>query len=172
MNNWLINVSDLPTEGRDFSFTDPAFWSGRFAEFGLNSQAVRPLEAEIHILPQPEGALVRGTLRGAVRLSCDRCTGEYDFSVDTAFELFESLPDGEEPEQDCRVHRDEGILFLDIGALLWEEFILSLPTKPLCNEACKGICPKCGQNFNEGSCDCARDGGDPRLAVFRDLKLK
>jgi uncharacterized protein len=172
MNNWLINVSDLPTEGRDFSFSDPDFWSGRFVEHGLEAVAVKPFVAEANVLPQPEGALVRGTLRGSVRLSCDRCMADFEFPVDTDFELFESLPEGDEPEQDCRVRMDDGILFLDMGALLWEEFVLTLPIKPLCAEACKGICPECGQNLNEGSCECSRDGGDPRLAVFRNLKLK
>lgn len=172
MNNWLINVSDLPAEGRDFSFTDPAFWVERSAEHGLSVVPVRPLTAEVNVSAQPDGALIRGRLQGAVKLCCDRCVEEYDFLVDTVFDLLETLPEGDEPEQDSRLYKEKGEILLDMGALLWEEFVLTLPIKPLCDNACKGICPECGQNLNSATCTCSQDKGDPRLAVFRNLKLK
>lgn len=172
MNDWLINISDLPEEGREFSFADPGFWTGRFAEHGMSCATIRPLEAEAEIQPQGDGALVRGTLRGSVRLACDRCAANFEFPVRADFEHFESPAGPDEPAEDSRVRDAEGILLLDMGAVLWEEFVLALPVKPLCSEACKGICPQCGQNLNEGACDCTPDEGDPRLAVFRTLKLK
>jgi len=39
----------------------------------------------------------------------------------------------------------------------------------LCRPDCAGLCPECGQNLNEGVCDCARDTIDPRLAVLRSM---
>jgi uncharacterized protein len=42
--------------------------------------------------------------------------------------------------------------------------------KPLCSEACKGLCPQCGTNLNRGSCECQNKWHDPRfekLRVFR-----
>ena len=55
---------------------------------------------------------------------------------------------------------------------LWEEFSLALPVKPLCRPDCRGLCPECGKNLNEGACGCSRDSGDPRLAALRQLKVK
>jgi uncharacterized protein len=43
---------------------------------------------------------------------------------------------------------------LDIDPDIREEIILEYPIKPLCKIDCKGLCPKCGQNFNEGGCSC------------------
>ena len=60
----------------------------------------------------------------------------------------------------------------DLAGLLWEEFVLALPVRPLCKPDCKGLCPDCGKNLNEGSCSCVRDEGDPRLAALRGLKVK
>ena len=41
--------------------------------------------------------------------------------------------------------------------------------KVLCSEDCKGICNVCGQNLNEGTCDCEDTGLDPRMSVIRDV---
>lgn len=35
-----------------------------------------------------------------------------------------------------------------------EEILLDLPIKPLCRQDCKGLCPVCGKNLNEGPCVC------------------
>ncbi len=58
---------------------------------------------------------------------------------------------------------------LDVDELVYTEVILSLPSKHLCHEACKGLCQKCGKNLNEGSCECSFDEPDPRLAKLREL---
>ena len=50
-----------------------------------------------------------------------------------------------------------------------EQFYLALPMKPLCRDACKGLCPHCGTNLNASSCDCAPAWQDPRLAALREL---
>lgn len=36
-----------------------------------------------------------------------------------------------------------------------EEIIIDYPIKPLCRQDCKGLCPKCGKNLNQGGCSCA-----------------
>jgi uncharacterized protein len=41
--------------------------------------------------------------------------------------------------------------------------------KPLCEEACKGLCAQCGRNLNLGACDCKFDWEDPRLAALKGL---
>ena len=58
------------------------------------------------------------------------------------------------------------------AALVWEEFSLALPVKPLCTEACRGLCPVCGKNRNNEPCACSGEQGDPRLAILRGLNIK
>ena len=48
-----------------------------------------------------------------------------------------------------------------------ELLFLGLPTRDLCREGCRGLCPKCGKNLNEGDCGCDRKEIDPRLAVLK-----
>ena len=49
------------------------------------------------------------------------------------------------------------------------DLLLALPTKHLCREDCRGLCPHCGKNLNEGLCGCREDKVDPRLAVLAQL---
>ena len=58
---------------------------------------------------------------------------------------------------------------LDVEQLLYNEILVGWPTKVLCSEDCKGICSVCGQNLNEGTCDCEDTSLDPRMSVIRDL---
>ena len=59
---------------------------------------------------------------------------------------------------------------IDLAHLIMEQFQLALPMKPLCKDACKGLCPQCGTNLNTGSCDCSPIWEDPRLAALKALK--
>ena len=60
-------------------------------------------------------------------------------------------------------------LKLDLDELVYTEVIISLPMKHLCKEDCKGICPSCGKNLNDGKCDCNTKQIDPRLQALADL---
>ena len=44
----------------------------------------------------------------------------------------------------------------------------ALPSKFLCDDDCKGLCPKCGANLNEGPCECKKDI-DPRFEALLSL---
>lgn len=177
MTELWVALNDIPAEGREFSFTDQAVWRDRWKEFGI---ALRPgdedLRATATIMMQGENAvLVRGELHGSVKLSCDRCAQLFEFAANTTFDAYEEL-DGEQENQEAEVprlrRRKDGTLEFDMGSLLWEELVLILPVKPLCDESCKGLCPGCGRDLNTEECTCDREDSDPRLAVFRDLKIK
>jgi uncharacterized protein len=117
-----------------------------------------------------------GSLSAAVTATCARCAE--DFSVTsrrdfrfvvapksmgdlngkdlTAEDLEFSLYDGEE---------------VDVSPLVREQLLLALPTRPLCQEGCRGLCSQCGANLNLNSCSCSTQTLDPRLEVLRSLKL-
>ena len=57
---------------------------------------------------------------------------------------------------------------LDIDEAMTDEFIFAMDTKHLCSEDCKGRCPLCGADLNEGPCQC-KPAADPRLAVLAQL---
>jgi uncharacterized protein len=83
---------------------------------------------------------------------------------------------GAEPAGEAEVTDDDAALFAcpegkaDLTALATEQIYLALPLKPLCSEACLGLCPQCGQNRNRAACDCQREAIDPRLAPLLQFK--
>lgn len=61
---------------------------------------------------------------------------------------------------------------IDPDQTIIEELMMEFPTRELCDESCKGLCPKCGKNLNEGDCGCVKKEIDPRLAILQKLLEK
>lgn len=59
-------------------------------------------------------------------------------------------------------------MVLDLDELVQEDVFLSLPTRFLCKDDCRGLCPYCGQDLNEKDCGCKKPV-DPRLAALQQL---
>ena len=98
--------------------------------------------------------------------ACDRCLAPYTKSYDIPLEhtLVTTL---ENEENDDFILLDN--YQLDLSDLVMADILLELPYKSLCREDCRGLCPMCGKNLNEGLCGCSRQSVDPRLAVLGQL---
>jgi uncharacterized protein len=169
----MLNVTDIPAEGREFAFDDPGVWTAAWKEFGLPYKMGEPLRAELFILPEKGGFLVRGRIDGVVAVPCSRCAEDAQVRIAARFDAFEDKPGAEaDPLDGSHLTAHGKTLELDVGGLLWEHFELAMPVKPLCDPECAGLCPACGANLNLGACDCKPKGGDSRLAVLRNLKIE
>jgi uncharacterized protein len=117
----------------------------------------------------------QGTLWGDILGTCARCLEEYPFRVAHDFHLVlaaicEMGSDRQLRTDDLALSYYEGEE-IDLSPLVREQMILALPTRPLCAEACRGLCSQCGVNLNVATCQCTRAHVDPRLAVLRSLKV-
>ena len=54
---------------------------------------------------------------------------------------------------------------IDLGQLMREQLYLAVPMKPLCDDACRGLCPVCGTNLNRGACDVPARLGRPAFGA-------
>lgn len=59
----------------------------------------------------------------------------------------------------------------DLEEIARDALILNFEPRLLCKDDCKGLCPKCGKDLNDGPCGCAEDP-DPRMAALRQLLEK
>jgi uncharacterized protein len=118
---------------------------------------------------------VTGRVSTRLELECGRCVEPFEIEVDAPFEL-RYVPQAENAgEAEREIAEDdlttafyaEGVL--DVADLLREQFLLALPMKPLCSEACRGLCVVCGTNLNRTTCDCKPRWEDPRLAALKGL---
>lgn len=113
------------------------------------------------------GVRLTGTLTARLRETCSRCvrTVERDreIPIDLRFE-----PDLDPWDEGPGLYAlDANREELEIGPALREELILGLPDYPLCEPNCRGLCPRCGADLNEGECDCAEEHGDSRWESLR-----
>jgi uncharacterized protein len=59
---------------------------------------------------------------------------------------------------------------LDLAEVVRQQLLLALPMHPVCRSACSGLCPHCGQDLNEGPCDCTEET-DPRWSVLKEMQF-
>lgn len=108
-------------------------------------------------------------------LTCSRCLSlflypltlkfeeEYMPTVDVATGVPVSLPD--EPG----LFTIDAHHIIDLTEAVRQYLLLAVPMKPLCRNECAGICPNCGKNLNEGSCECPAQEIDPRWSQLTKL---
>jgi len=160
---------DFPAGELDFYGQDFNFPSGLHAEAVAKWLEESLLSVEISISAEAE-------------TSCARCLKDtsLEISGDLRYLYYLRSAAGETGESDEEIEEFADYMPVDVeyfGRVLdimpqIEESIFSLlPTKVLCREDCKGLCPNCGKDLNEGECDCKDDSIDPRLDALRGFKL-
>ena len=114
---------------------------------------------------------VCGKLDAHVRLTCRRCLAEYEdrFVVPLEFRLEPGLEPGAEDEGVFALRPDGDVV--DIGPIVREELSLAMPEFPECRADCRGLCPSCGVNLNEATCECGSSEPDPRWETLRKLRV-
>ena len=108
-----------------------------------------------------------------VGIPCDRCLEQV--AVKIPYEIDQKL-DMKKSDTERVQDLDENDYLtgmdLDVDRLVYLEVLMSWPLKVLCREDCKGICSRCGKNLNKGSCGCAEEPKDPRMAAISDIFSK
>ena len=95
-----------------------------------------------------------GRLKGDLVLPCRRCLTNTTVAVhDEAHVIFVEEGSDEADDPDVYV-LDERSTHLDLRPVVREQWLLNVPAYAVCREDCKGFCPTCGQNLNEGPCNC------------------
>ena len=149
---------------------------GAFPGTGEGFRVVAPVRLAFDIHKDKDQFRLVGGVQAKLELTCGRCLEPFTLPVDAPFDLRyhpHALNTGEgerEVEEDdltTAFYTDEAI---DLGQLMAEQFYLALPMKPLCSEACQGLCPICGTNRNRAACLCRSGWEDPRFAGLRELK--
>jgi uncharacterized protein len=111
-----------------------------------------------------------GKIDGNVTLECSRCLAEAHAHVSDEAHLIFAEP-GDEDTDDPDVYEvDPNALDLDLRPAIREQWLLAAPSFALCREDCKGICPRCGADLNDGTHDCSQQEADPRWDTLRKMK--
>lgn len=178
---FLVRLREIPPEGLRRSFDLGGDWGVRTLAGTDASVSPGGLRAEVDLQRAHQDVVAKGRLDGQLEVPCGRCLTTATLDVDVPFQVtFVPASDapgdgggGDELEVDedladlaTYVH-DE----VDLDAPLREEVLLALPIAHLCREDCKGLCASCGQNLNEGPCDCRPVQPEERWSALRNIKL-
>jgi uncharacterized protein len=170
-----IAIDDIKATPRELSYTeDVDELNLRLARGTRDYRLPAGLGVDVEYYRAGLDLFFRGSLRGEVLGSCARCLEEYRFGLDQPFS-FVLTPRAAAGSGSAALSADDLVLSsyegdeVDLTPLVYEQAILALPTRPLCRDTCRGLCPRCGANLNQGACGCAAAPGDPRLAVLHTL---
>jgi len=134
-----------------------------------------PAEVKVDYYRAGQELFFQGRIAGPVVGHCARCLEEYTFDLGKDFSVV-LVPKQPLEEEGAVGDDDLDLSFyegdeVDLSPLIREQIILALPTRPLCRDSCRGLCPQCGVNLNVQPCTCRAASDDPRLAVLRNLKV-
>ena len=116
-----------------------------------------PLAWQVDVTNTGDAFLVAGTVEGEATTSCARCLDEFSFPVTGEIEGYYLI--GSETEAPQDMDADEFDVLpddntIDLEPLIKAALMLEFPLVPLCDDDCRGLCPTCGANLNEGPCGC------------------
>ena len=126
----------------------------------------------------PDGVLVRARMTGKQSAQCSRCLKDVNYDVPVEFDE-EYIPTIDvdtgaritPPEGEEDAYRIDDHHMIDLSEPVAQYWTMAVPIAPLCEEACRGLCPVCGEEIGASDHRCTREQIDDRWSALRDLKL-
>ena len=170
----LIDLQAISEETEFNEVLEEGWWqpaSGDDQVLGLDG----PLRVRVKVSKAVDKFLVQGTIRGGIRVRCDRCLEPFHKKMESQFHVALVVPrKGSDQEEIELLDEDMEVDFvkgdaIDLSDVVREQIYLSLPMRSICKETCRGLCPVCGANLNEVPCPCRKAESSP---AFSKLRLK
>jgi len=166
----VIPISGMDEKKYPFSFDVDA------AALDLADRFRGPITADGVVSRVGHQYHVSGTIRGTNHGECDRCLIETSREIETDFEIVYTVSGEPLSEIEDLEDGSNGVVTLapeDHQIILDEELrqalLLGVPMKNLCKEECRGLCPTCGHDLNQGECGCGNGPIDPRWSKLQGL---
>ncbi len=158
-NPFILNTHDLPRragEMKEYQLDIPAH-----ARIGVPLIAVPEgdlVELDVRLESVTEGVLASADIYAIAHGECIRCLDPVEVVIDRKIqELYRYEPTNEKSRKKRREDEDvdldgeeelqmEGDL-MDLEIPVIDAIILTLPVNPLCSEECLGLCPDCGEKW-------------------------
>jgi len=173
-----LRLDDITAEAKEVSFAEPESEINRILGQGpvREYQVEGPIAVNVSYYRAGADLFFAGHIEARTGAACARCAEEFDASSASPFK-FVLAPRSIGPANDHNLKIDD-LEFstydgdeIDLSPLIREQLMLSLPTRPLCREDCRGLCPHCGINLNRETCGCREERLDSRLAALRSIKV-
>jgi uncharacterized protein len=136
-------ISQSIGSNRDFGFEFPSIYIQ--PDLDLTS-----FKGNCLITRTPQGLLAQGNFKADLDVECVRCLEPTIVHIQTTFDELYAFSE--------RTVTDSGLILpedsqIDLEPLVHEYLTLEIPIQPLCKPDCLGLCPECGENWNNNTCE-------------------
>ena len=153
MASELNVLKALRHPGQEFPFTADAVLEDM--DFAGDPISFRDIKIEGTLLGAGERVSVRADVEAIMKSRCVSCLEDVEMPIKAQIDgEFAKEEDSDDP--DLYVFEASTIELTDA---VRDALIMEIPTRILCSEECKGLCPVCGVNRNKVSCTC-QEGGE------------
>ena len=174
-----VQLDDIPAEGLSLTWVEERaslltyMESLSHVDFDFDT----PLQGEAKIERAGHSVLIHGKVQASLRFRCVRCLKEFSSPLSSTFDLtlYPLKKSSLREETELSAEDLESNFFeggeIHLSEIACEQIFLDIPYQPLCQKACKGLCPVCGKDLNLGSCGCAKEEFSSGFAALQKLKL-
>jgi uncharacterized protein len=173
-----IHLEQLRLGDLELEFTEDAKQLAALSDLIRESKIrfTSPVEIRLKAFLRNRLVEVEGRLRTTIRQTCSRCLKDFasDLQTDFALTYTREVPNTDE-RRETELQADElGLIYfsgeeIDLQESVREQIVLAVPMQPLCDENCRGLCPRCGADCNETDCGCDPLGPNRPFSVLKQL---
>lgn len=167
-----------PSEIRDEGITRHFVVTG--AALGIADpefEIARPIDLTCQFFKVNRDVVVQGTIDIALRLTCSRCVEAFLLPLRVPVDVVYLPADETAPARQKALEEEATEMFwyaervIDLAEMVRDKLFLSVPLQPRCTLECKGLCPKCGVNWNVATCQCAQEELGSPFQLLKGLQL-
>ena len=162
-----IKLTDVPAEAGGRILVSGDIAAENFSYHGDEYEFISPLHFEGVLTNNGKELVLTGSAKADFYANCARCLEKTRQSICYDVEevyVRESETDASDGEM-IVITGDE----IEPDDVIMSGFYVNAPSKYLCGDDCKGLCPECGANLNKGDCGCDKEQIDPRWEALKKI---
>ncbi len=148
----IIDIKDLRQKGVEEKEIEFSFEADNSILTLPNTSFIAPCKVKALLEIFPNEVFLSGSIFFELKTECSRCLKEMTYFGEVEFDE-KFLPEHLADEEHFTYLKDR----LDTSLFVNEILLTDLPYSIVCSPSCKGICPTCGKNLNDGECGCDND---------------
>ena len=163
----IIKIANLSDGIHTLSFDES------ISEIGVSDPFYGNCKVDVKLSKSHSQIVLNAELNLEAKYQCDRCGKDYKTKVQNSYQMVYLFGDGLENNDSFNlsylpIDADK----INIANDVRDYALLAISMKKLCKEDCKGLCPRCGKDLNEGKCNCIEKETDPRWEPLEKLRNK
>lgn len=179
-----IEIQHIPDQGMALNYEREVHVFSALMDLAETEgyEFIGPISIDLRIQPEHDMFRVKGRVAFMLKVACSRCLASFEIALTQRFTLRFSRKIPQDVSsgdvEGVALTADEiGLAFfegdsIDLHDAIQEQVVLAIPHYPVCREACKGLCPRCGVDLNVERCQCTGVKPPGPFDALKNLKFE